>query len=124
MSNPSDEQETDRIDQIVAGYADKLNDANMALVIESAGVAQAVDALRQALDKVEQCLNNRQYEEVANLGFRDVSSEYIFLQRTMGGLLSKAHERSAIVSDIAMDAKVPYEQVSPLVEKWEQSKHR
>ena len=88
MTNPSDEQETDRIDQIVAGHADKLNDANMALVIESAGVAQAVDTLRKALDKVEQCLNNRQYEEVANLGYRDVSSEYIFLQRTMGALLS------------------------------------
>ncbi len=72
MTNPSDEQETDEIDQIVAGYADKLNDAYMALVIESAGVAQAVDTLRKALDKVEQCLNNRQYEEVANLGYRDV----------------------------------------------------
>ena len=124
MTNPSDEQETDRIDQIVAGFADKLNDANMALAIESAGVAQAVDTLRKALDKVEQCLNNRQYEEVANLGYRDVSSEYIFLQRTMGSLLSKAHEHSAIISDIAMDAKVAYEQVAPLVEKWEQSKHR
>lgn len=27
-------------------------------------------------------LNNRQYEAVANLGYEDVSSEFVFLQRT------------------------------------------
>ena len=88
----------------------------MTLAIESAGVAQAVDALRKALDKVEDCLNNRQYEAVANLGYRDVSSEFIFLQRTMGSLLTAAHDRQRFISDIAIESQLPYEVVEPLVE--------
>ncbi len=122
MTNQSDEQVIDRIKQIIINHSKCLDEISTRLAIESAGVAQAVDALRQALNKVEQCLNDRQYEEVANLGYRDVSSEFVFLQRTMGSLLTRAHERSSIVSEIAGDAKVAYEQVEPLVEQWLQDR--
>ena len=84
-------------------------------MIESAGVAKATDALRKALDKVEQCLDDKQYEEVANLGYRDVSSEFIFLQRTMAIIHDKSLERTRIVQDIAFEAKVAQEKVELLV---------
>ena len=70
----------------------------------------------KALDKVESCLNSRQYEAVANLGYEDVSSEFIFLQRTMGSLLTAAHDRQHFISDIAGDTKLTHEIVEPLVE--------
>ncbi|MCA9105570.1 MAG: hypothetical protein KDA83_09110 [Planctomycetales bacterium] len=114
-------QELDNSDKLRVAEAinlrwSELDDIEMTLAIESAGVAQAVDKLRKALDKVESCLNNRQYEAVANLGYEDVSSEFIFLQRTMGGLLTAAHDRQRFISDIAGDIKLTYEIVEPLVE--------
>ncbi len=65
---------------------------------------------------MESRLNNRQYEAVANLGYEVVSSEFIFLQRTMGSLLTAAHDRQRFISDIAGEAKLTYEIVEPLVE--------
>ena len=117
MQNSTDKDEATRINRIIQDYSERLNEISTELLIESAGVSQAVDALRKALDKVEQCQKDRRYEEVANLGYRDVSSEFIFLQRTMGSLLTKSHERSSLISDIACEAKVAYENVEPLVEK-------
>ena len=114
-------QELDNSDKLRVAEAinlrwSELDDIEMTLAIESAGVAQAVDKLRKALDKVESCLNNRQYEAVANLGYEDVSSEFIFLQRTMGGLSTAAHDRQRFISDIAGDTRLTYEIVEPLVE--------
>jgi hypothetical protein len=92
-----------RLSEAINRRSRELDDIEMTLAIESAGVAQAVDALRKALDKVEACLNNRQYQAVANLGYADVSSEFIFLQRTF-------------ISDIAGELELSYEVVEPLVE--------
>jgi hypothetical protein len=116
MRQEPDNSEGDRVTEAVNRRSSELDDVEMTLAIESAGVAQAVDALRKALDKVENCLNDRQYEAVANLGYEDVSSEFIFLQRTMGRLLTAAHDRQRFISDIAGETKLPYEVVKPLVE--------
>ena len=116
MTQEQNKSEGDRVAEAIHCRSRELDDIEMTLAIESAGVAQAVDALRKALDKVEDCLNNRKYEAVANLGYEDVSSEFIFLQRTMGSLLTAAHDRQRFISDIAGEAKLPYEIVEPLVE--------
>ena len=122
MTVSTDIPEEDRINQVISDFAEPLDEANLALVIESAGVAQAINALRKALDNVEQCLNDRKYEEVASLGYGDICSEFIFLQRTMGAIHSKALERSSVVSEIACEAKVAFEKVERLVRKWSQSR--
>jgi hypothetical protein len=116
MSQEHEKSHDDRVAAAIKRRSQELDDMEMTLAIESAGVAQAVDALRKALDKVEECLNNRQYEAVANLGYRDVSSEFIFLQRTMGSLLTAAHDRQRFISEIAGESQLPYEVVEPLVE--------
>lgn len=116
MSQEQENSDGDRIDEVINRRSGELDDIEMTLAIESAGVAQAFDALRKALDKAEDCLNNRQYEVVANLGYEDVSSEFIFLQRTMGSLLTAAHDRQRFISDIAGEVKLAYEVVEPLVE--------
>lgn len=116
MSREPEKSKGDRVAEAINRRSSELDDIEMTLTIESAGVAQAVDALRKALNKVEECLSKRQYEAVANLGYQDVSSEFIFLQRTMGSLLTAAHDRQRFIFDIAGEAKLAYEVVEPLVE--------
>jgi len=125
MSKPSDARaelaghaDISRLNEIIESFADRLDEARFVLVIDSAGVAQAIDALRKALDKTEQCLKEEKYEEVASLGYSDVSSEFIFLQRTMGAINDKALRRSSVISDICLEAKLAYEVVEPHVVKW------
>ncbi|MEM7782153.1 MAG: hypothetical protein AAF939_13190 [Planctomycetota bacterium] len=107
-----------RLRKIIESFAESLDEVQLQLVIQSAGVAQAIDALRKALDKTERCLRGGKYEEVANLGYRDVSSEFIFLQRTMGAINEDAMQRSSVISDICREAKLAYEVVEPHVMKW------
>lgn len=116
MNQKPDQSDNGRVAAAINRRSSELDEIEMTLAIESAGVAQAVDNLRKALDKVESCLTNRQFEAVANLGYQDVSSEFIFLQRTMGSLLTAAHDRQRFISDIAGDTKLTYEIVEPLVE--------
>lgn len=107
-----------RLREIIESFADQLDEVQLQLVIESAGVAQAIAALRKALDKTERCLRESDYAEVANLGYRDVSSEFIFLQRTMGAINDDAMKRSSVISDICCEAKLSFEVVEPHVMKW------
>ncbi len=110
--------DTNRIKQIINRFADQLDESRLQLETESAGVAQAIDALRQALDQTEECLRDGQYEEVANLGYRDVCSAFIFLQRTMGAIHATALIRSSVISDIGGVAKLEFESIEPHVTKW------
>ena len=123
MSQEQEKSRGDRVAEAIRRRSQELDDIGMTLAIESAGVAQAVDALRKALDKVEDCLNNRHYEAVANLGYKDVSSEFIFLQRTLGSLLTAAHDRQRLISDIAGESQLSYEVVEPLVEAQARSRN-
>lgn len=117
MHSEPNKVNADRVCAIVEQRFEELDDIEMDLAIEAAGVAQAVDALRKALDLVEDRLKERKYETVANLGYRDVASEFIFLQRTMGSLLTAAHARQYFISEIAGEARLSYEVVKPLVEE-------
>ena len=74
--------------------------------------------IRKALDKVEICLDKRQFEEASSLGYSDVSSEFIFLQRTLGGLQHSYGQKQALVSDIALKSGGGvYEVVEPFVDE-------
>ena len=117
MGSELSKHEVGRVLDSIKRHAEKLDEMETDLAIESAGVAQAVDLLRKALDQVEDRLKNRQYEAVANLGYRDVASEFIFLQRTMGSLLTAAHRRSSLISDIAGETRLSFEDVEPIVEQ-------
>ena len=81
------------------------------------GVYQAVHQLRQVLNQVEQSLQQRDYEKASSLGYSEVASEFVFLQRTLGGLLDSVHDKQAFIQDIALQTKTPYEGVATLVEQ-------
>lgn len=83
---------------------------------EVVGVAQAVDALRGALKRVSAALDARQFEKASALGYAQVASEFIFLQRTLGGLQGACLHKEQIVQELAAELRWSYEDVLPKVD--------
>jgi len=105
------------IENAITEMSEELKTIDNNLIMNMAGVAQAIDQLRKALNKVEKCLDQRQFEEASSLGYSDVSSEFIFLQRTLGGLQHSYGQKQSLVSEIALKSGVGvYEEVEPFVD--------
>lgn len=49
-----------------------------------------IDELRKALDAIGDALDERRFEAPAALGYGDITSAFIFLQRTLGDRASQA----------------------------------
>lgn len=82
---------------------------------EVVGVAQAIDALRAALKQVSAALDARQFEKASALGYEKVAAEFVFLQRTLGGLQGVRLHKEKLVSELAVALHCPYEVVLPKV---------
>ena len=67
------------------------------------GVAQAVGQLKEALDKVDVCLDQREFKKASSLGYNEVSSEFIFLQRCLGGLHDTVNRKVKLTQDICLE---------------------
>jgi hypothetical protein len=87
------------------------------------GVAQAIDALRKALRKLSSTLDARQYEKASALGYEEVASEFVFLQRTLGGLQGACLHKEAPVQGLAFELRCPYEELLPKVDALLTSAH-
>ncbi|MFP7675737.1 hypothetical protein ACG74X_20590 [Marivita sp. S0852] len=59
--------------------------------------------------------DTRRFEAAAALGYGDIASAFIFLQRTLGGLQMAEHRKHALISDIAEHTGQTYEDVEPQV---------
>ena len=109
-------------EEIISKHSEKIDTIDNDIIMEVVGVAQAVDALRKALDKVETCLTERNFEKASSLGYGDVASEFIFLQRTLGGLQDSALERQRFISDLAVElGNGNYEETESLVKPYMKS---
>ena len=86
-----------------------------ALVMDVVGVAQAADEMRRALDVLDELLDTRAFERAAQLGYRDIASAFVFLQRTLGALQESEHDRSALVSEVAAGMGCTREEAEPHV---------
>jgi hypothetical protein len=102
-------------EQVIAPMREKIIAVDDNLMMETVGVAQALDDLRKALVAVDDCLANRDFEKAAALGYSSVSSGYVFLQRTLGGLQVAYDDKCAMVSDIAVKMGCAYEEALPHV---------
>lgn len=87
------------------------------IVMETAGVAMALDKLRESLDKVEAHLYDREFEKASHAGYQDVAHNFVYVQRTLAGLQTAAQQKEALISSIAEVAHAAYEEVAPHVEK-------
>jgi len=105
------------IENIVSDMSEDIKIVDDDLMVNVAGVAQALGQLRKALDKVDECLDQRQFSKASSLGYKGVSSEYIFLQRVLGGLQDSQNHKQKLVQDVALKAKVSYEEAAPFLEK-------
>lgn len=93
----------------------ELETVDQAMMGEVVGVAQAVGDLRKALDALDVQLDARQFEKAAALGYQDIASAFIFLQRTLGGLQSAELNRHAFISSVAEELQCAYEEAEPFV---------
>jgi hypothetical protein len=84
------------------------------------GVSQAIGQLKEALEKVDICLDNREFQQASSLGYSEVSSEFVFLQRVLGGLNDTVTQKDKLIQDICLELcsqldKISYEEVAPFV---------
>lgn len=80
------------------------------------GVAQALGQLTEALEDVDARMNERKYEQAANLGYGSVSSGFVFLQRVLGEINSLESRKALIVQNLAMKLHCAYEDIAPAVD--------
>ena len=102
-------------ESILIARAVELEAIDNTVIGEVVGVSQSIGDLRKALDVLEGLLGERQFEKAAALGYQDIASAFIFLQRTLGGLQSADFNRHAFTSSIAEKLQCAYEDVEPHV---------
>lgn len=106
----------DKIDNTLADYADALDALSDNYIGESIGVHQAIGDIRAALDDIEIKMASRYYEQAAALGYREIASSFIFLQRALGGLQSVEGKKHSLIAEIGIKSGVPvYEEIAPHV---------
>lgn len=109
------------IDAIIEDMRPQIAEIDDGIMVSVAGVAHAMDDVRKALDKANELLDERKFEAAAQLGYRDISSAYVFLQRTLGALQSEALRKEVLISEVATQTGQPHEDVEPFVTKHFQS---
>lgn len=67
------------------------------------------------------CLDERQFEKASQLGYTEVASAFIFLQRALGGLNDTNGRKQELIQDIGLEVgkdhkDIRYEEVAPFVE--------
>jgi hypothetical protein len=112
--HPKEKEILETIEQ----FTTEIERVNMSIFGDMMGVSQALDELRKGLDKVEHCLDAREFFRASSLGYNEVASAFIFLQRTLGGLQSAADEKDTLIGEICVASGVGvYEEVAPYVKK-------
>lgn len=106
-----------KINKLLDEVPDAIETVDENLMMGVVGVSQAIGQLKQALKKVDKCLNKRQFSKASHLGYKDVASEFIFLQRTLGDLQGLQHDKDKLIQDIAMKAETSYETIQPLLDE-------
>src|SRR5450432_2594008 len=110
-----------RADRLVASKRKELAALDDELLGEVIGVAEAIAALRKALSQVGAALDARQFEKASAVGYGKVAEQFVFLQRTLGGLQGACLHKEKLVSELAFTLRCPYEDVLPKVDALMQS---
>ena len=110
-----------RVERLVGSKRKELAALDDEFFGEVVGVAQAIDALRTALKQISAALDSRQFEKASAIGYGKVADEFVFLQRTLGGLQGACMHKEKLVSDLAFALRCPYEDVLPKVDARMQS---
>jgi hypothetical protein len=117
----AEKDDPQKIITIIDGKAADIERLDNDIMMEVVGVAMALDKLRASLDRVETLMDEREFEKASHVGYQEVAEYFVYVQRTLGGLQTAAHQKEALVSAIAQEARAAYEEVAPYVEKKMQS---
>ena len=112
----------EKADATIASRCNEIAAVDDEITHDVVGVAQAIDDMRKALNEVESCISRRQFEKAADLGYDSVSSGFVFLQRTLGGLHERCMDKTKIVQAIATTLGCAYEEALPHVDAAMQAK--
>ncbi len=108
--------DNNKILKAIDNAMEKIKTVDNNIIGETIGVSQALDELRKSIDEIEACMGKRTYTEASSLGYRDVSSAFIFLQRALGGLQHACNQKESLISEIAVQSGASaYEEVEPFV---------
>lgn len=113
----------EKADRVVSARRREIAAVDDEIIHDVVGVAQAIDDLRKALNEVETCIDRRQFEAAADVGYDSVSSGFVFLQRTLGGLHERCMDKTKIVQEIAAVLGCAYEEAAPHVDAVMKSAH-
>jgi len=105
-----------KIITIIDGKSADIETIDNIILMETVGVAMAIDKLRESLDKVESHLDDREFEKASHAGYQDVAYNFVYVQRTLAGLQTAAYQKEALISNIAQEANTSYEDVAPYVD--------
>lgn len=112
------EQDLIRIGSAIDKRAKELDKAHLQVLIHAAPVFQCADALSKSIDAILKAIDLKQYREASDIGYGDLCSNFVWMQRTLGSLSTAAFKLSDTISRVAGDSGVPYEQVKPLVDDY------
>jgi len=118
MTKKNDQQ---KIISIIDGKSADIETLDNNILMETVGVAMSIDKLRESLDSVESHLNDREFEKASRVGYQEVAHDFVYVQRTLAGLQAAAHQKEALISNIAQEANTSYEDVAPYVDQKMQS---
>jgi hypothetical protein len=90
------------------------------LVGDTIGVYQSIGNLTRELTKLKAHLKAGEYMEASHLGYTQISTEFIFLQRCLAGVQSGSLAKDKVTQEVAYEQQKAFEDVEPLVEAaWE-----
>lgn len=115
---PQSDQDAVRIKSAIDKRAKELDKAHLQVLIHAAPVFQCADALSKSIDAVLKAIDLKQYQDASDIGYGDLCSNFVWMQRTLGSLSTAAFKLSDTISRVAGDSGVPYEQVKPLVDDY------
>jgi hypothetical protein len=116
-ADPQDRLHTkEPAEPLVAAVRGEISALDDKFIGETVGVAHAMDEMRKAFAEIDACLDRREYEQAAALGYGWVSSAFVFLQRTLRGLQGLCMEKQVIVQDLAAKLRCAYEEALPHVD--------
>lgn len=91
----------------------ELQEVSDELIGDTIGLCQAVDLLLQDLAQLSRHLDERNYEAAAQLGYESLASNFIFLQRCLGGLSKSCNDRNSIIQALARERRTSFEEEKP-----------
>ena len=115
------DQDKATIEAFIANKAETIKDIDMANIGIVSGVAQAMKQLKEALNDIDTCLDQRDFDKASQIGYEQVAYEFVFLQRCLAGLQDTVAQKEKFIQDICIELSktidnLSYEDVAPYVE--------